>query len=80
MLEHTTIEGMAKMMQKEVTSIAHTNTGMRCSDMPGALNLNTVTMISTDTASAEISVKVISCAQKSERCQRRIPGPPAAGS
>src|SRR5882757_3485306 len=79
MLEHTTIEGMAKIMQKEVTSIAQTNIGMRCSDMPGALNLKTVTMISTDTASAEISVNVMSCAQKSERLPAPYSGPAKGG-
>ena len=46
----TMIAGIAKMMQKEVTSIDQTNSGMRSSDMPGARCLKTVTTISTATA------------------------------
>ena len=36
--------GMAKMIMKEVTSIAQTKSGMRLSDMPGARCLRTVTI------------------------------------
>ena len=47
---------------------AQTNIGMRFSDMPGARSLKTVVISdSTATASAEISVKVIICAQTSAR-------------
>ena len=50
-----------------MTSIAQTNSGMRLIDMPGARCLKTVTMISTATTRAEISVRVIIWVQKSER-------------
>ncbi|MGY2937861.1 hypothetical protein ACVWZ6_007463 [Bradyrhizobium sp. GM6.1] len=61
------IEGIANITRKLVTSMAQTNRGMRSSVMPGARSLNTVTMISTETASAATSVKVIICAQTSGR-------------
>ena len=67
--------GMAKMIRNEVTSIDQTNSGMRSSDMPGARCLNTVTTISTATASAETSVKVIICAQMSARLPAPYCGP-----
>jgi hypothetical protein len=57
----------AMMTQKEVTSMAQTNSGIRSSDMPGARCFSTVTTISTATASAAISVKVIICARMSAR-------------
>ena len=41
--------GIAKMIMKEVTSIAQTKSGMRLSDMPGARCLKMVTMSSTAT-------------------------------
>ena len=75
MMLATMIDGIAMMMQNEVTSIAQTNSGMRSSDMPGARCLNTVTTISTATASAETSVKVIICAQMSERLPAPYCGP-----
>ena len=54
-----TIDGMAKITMNDVTSMAHTNTGIRFSDMPGARNLKMV-MISSDAAiSADSSVPVI---------------------
>jgi hypothetical protein len=46
----------------DVTTIAQTKSGMRLSDIPGALCLKVVTMISTAATSAEISVNVIICA------------------
>jgi hypothetical protein len=55
--------GMANSTMKEVASIAHAKIGIRSSDIPGARCLNMVQMISTETASAEISVKVIIWAQ-----------------
>ena len=63
----TMIAGIAKITMNDVTTIAHTNTGMRLSDIPGTRILNTVTMISTATAIAETSVNVIIWAQTSER-------------
>ena len=54
--------GIAKMTAKATTSSAHTNMGIRFSDIPGARMRKTVTMISTATAKAETSVKVMSCA------------------
>jgi hypothetical protein len=67
MLEESITAGMAKITAKAVTSCAQTNSGMRSSVMPGARCLKTVVMISTETASAATSVKVIICAQKSTR-------------
>ena len=67
--------GIAMITRKEVTSIDHTNSGMRSSDMPGARCLRMVTTISTDTASAETSVKVIICAQMSARLPAAYCGP-----
>src|SRR4051794_32920129 len=71
----TITAGMAKMMRKDVTSIDQTNTGMRSSVMPGARCLNVVTMISTATASADTSVKVIICAHTSARFPGEYSGP-----
>ncbi|MGY4513170.1 hypothetical protein ACVIN2_006624 [Bradyrhizobium sp. USDA 3650] len=61
------IDGIANITRKLVTSMAQTNSGMRSSVMPGARSLNTVTTISTETASAATSVNVIICAQTSTR-------------
>ena len=69
------IAGIAMMTMNEVTSIDHTNSGMRSSDMPGARCLRTVTTISTETASAETSVKVIIWAQISARLPAAYCGP-----
>ena len=52
--------GMAKITIKDVTSIDHTYSGRRLSDMPGARSLKIVTMSSTEAASAESSVKLMS--------------------
>jgi hypothetical protein len=54
-----TTAGMANTTMKAVTNCAHTNSGMRFSDMPGARCLITVAMISTATARAATSVKVM---------------------
>ena len=71
----TITAGIAKMIRNEVTNIAHTNSGIRSSVMPGARCLNTVTMISTATASADNSVKVTICAQTSARLPGENSGP-----
>src|SRR3954452_12396094 len=71
MVLDSTTPGSAKMTMKATTTWPHTNKGMRFSDMPGARRRNTVTTVSTATASADTSVNVISCAQKSGR----FPGP-----
>ena len=63
----TMMAGMAKMTMNAVTSIAHTNSGIRLSDMPGQRIFSVVTMSSTAATSAAISVNVISCAQMSTR-------------
>ena len=65
------MDGIAKMTMKAVTTSPQTMMGMRLRLMPGARNLNAVTMTSTATASAETSVKVMSCAHISGR----LPGP-----
>ena len=54
-------------VRPDVMSIAHTNNGMRLSDMPGARCFSIVTAISTAPMSAAISVKVIIWAQTSIR-------------
>ncbi len=61
------IDGIANITRNEVTSIDQTKSGMRSSVMPVARCLNTVTTISTATASAATSVNVIICAQTSAR-------------
>ncbi len=71
----TMIAGIARMIRKEVTSIDQTKSGMRSSDMPGARCFSTVTTISTATARAETSVKVIICAQISARFPTPYCGP-----
>ena len=63
------------MTTNEVTSIDHTNSGMRSSDMPGARCFRMVTTISTETASAETSVKVIIWPQRSARLPGAYCGP-----
>ncbi len=63
------------MTMNAVTSMLQTNSGMRLSDMPGARCLNTVTTISTATASADTSVKVIICAHMSARLPAPYCGP-----
>src|SRR5690348_12634664 len=70
---------MAKMIMKDWTSIDQQNIGMRLSDMPGARILRIVTMSSTDTHSAEISVKVIICAQTSTPLPDENCGPDSGG-
>ena len=71
--------GIAKMTMKAVIRIAQTKTGIRFNVIPGARSFITVTTISTATARAESSVKVIICAHMSAR----LPGPyagPANGT
>src|SRR3712207_1883178 len=71
----TMTDGMSKIMTKDVTSEAQTNKGMRSRRMLGARCLKMVTMISTATARAAISVKVTICAQKSARLPGVYSGP-----
>ena len=75
LVEATITAGMAKMIMNAVTSIAQTNKGISVSFMPGARCLNTVTIVSTATAIAETSVKVIICAQTSARLPMPYCGP-----
>ena len=63
------------MIMNDVTTWAHTNSGMRLSDMPGARCLNTVVRFTTAPASAEISVSVIMSAQMSTRWPGAYCGP-----
>ena len=67
--------GMATSTMNDMMTIAHTNSGTRLSDMPGARCLNAVTMISTAATMAEISVNVIICAQMSTRLPGEYSGP-----
>src|SRR5437868_4593391 len=67
--------GIAKMIMNETTSCAHTNRGMRLSDMPGARSLNVVTMMLTAAARAAISVNVTTCAHTSMRWPGENCGP-----
>jgi hypothetical protein len=59
--------GIAKITMKLTTSMAHTNRGMRFSDMPGVRSLRIVQIRQVATTSADTSVNVISCAQTSAR-------------
>src|SRR5689334_17708444 len=69
------IEGIANSTMNAVTTCAQTKIGTRFSDMPGVRNLNAVTMISTETASAATSVNVMSCAHTSARLPGVNSGP-----
>src|SRR5579872_1282715 len=60
--------GIANTIMNATTSCAHTKSGMRSTDMPGARILNTVTMMLTAAHSAAISVNVTSWAHTSTRC------------
>src|SRR6476646_625030 len=71
--------GIAKMIMNDTTTCAHTNSGMRFSDMPGARSLNGVAMMFTAAASAAISVKVTTCAQTSTRWPGENCGPESGG-
>ena len=68
-------DGMANTIMNDVTTIAQTNRGMRASVMPGARILKAVVIIWMAPISAEISVKVMSCAQKSLRLPALNSGP-----
>src|SRR3954469_12024326 len=68
-------DGIAKMTMNDCTTIAQTKIGIRFKDIPGARCLKTVVMISTAPTSAEISVSVIICAQKSTRWPGEYCGP-----
>ena len=67
--------GIAKMTMNAVTSIDHTYSGIRFSDIPGARCLNMVTMISTAATRAEISVRLTICDQTSTRFPMPYSGP-----
>jgi hypothetical protein len=67
--------GMANTIMNEATRIAQINSGMRLSDMPGARCLKIVTISCTATPSAESSVKVTICAQKSAHLPGEYSGP-----
>src|SRR5205814_3006224 len=69
------IAGIAMMTTNDVTSLDQTNSGILSSDMPGARCLSIVTTISTETASADSSVKVIICAHMSARFPKPYCGP-----
>src|SRR5690242_6128808 len=71
--------GIAKMIMNATTTCAHTKRGMRLSDMPGARNLNVVTMMFTAAASAAISVNVTTWAQTSMRWPGENCGPESGG-
>jgi hypothetical protein len=60
---------------KAITSIAHTKSGIRLSDMPGARCLKIVTMICVAPMSPDISVNVTVCAQMSTRFPGENSGP-----
>ena len=68
-------DGIAKMIMNAATNWAHTNSGMRFSDIPGARILSVVAMITIAPMSAEISVNVIICAQTSTRFAGEYAGP-----
>ena len=67
--------GMANTVMNAVTSIAQTNSGMRLSDIPGARCFRIVTIIWTAIPSADSSVNVTICAQKSMRLPGEYSGP-----
>ena len=67
--------GIANTIMNDTTSCAHTKSGMRLSDMPGARSLNAVTMMFTAATRAAISVNVTTCAQTSTRCPGEYCGP-----
>ena len=71
----TMIAGMAKITMNAVTSIAHTKSGTRLSDMPGARSFSVVTTSSTAPTSAASSVKVIIWAHTSMRLPGAWSGP-----
>ena len=68
--------GIAKMIMNDVTSIAQTNSGMRLSVMPGRAQLeDRGDDARPPRSSAETSVNVIICAQKSTRLPGEYCGP-----
>src|SRR5437868_3747910 len=67
--------GIAKHTMKLVTSKDQTNSGIFCSDIPGARCFRIVQMVLTAIASEESSVNVIICAQKSTRFPEEYCGP-----
>ena len=75
----TMTAGIAKRIMKDCTSIDQQNSGMRLSDIPGARMRRMVTINSTATHIAEISVKVIICAQTSTPLPGENWGPDRGG-
>ena len=63
----------------EVTSMAHTKSGMRSSVMPGARSFRMVVISTIEVTRPGISVKVMSCAQKSARLPGENSGPDSGG-
>src|SRR5437868_5180949 len=68
-------DGIANMTMNDVISIDHAKSGMRFNVMPGARSLKIVVMRQIATTSAETSVNVMSCAQKSVRLPGEYSGP-----
>jgi hypothetical protein len=68
-------DGIEKMTISEVTSVAQTKIGIRANVIPGARCLRMVATRVTATASPAISVKVMVCAQASERLPMPYCGP-----
>jgi hypothetical protein len=66
---------MANTIMNDTTSCAHTKSGMRFNDIPGARILNTVTMMFTAATSAAISVNVTTWAHTSTRWPGEYCGP-----
>src|SRR5690348_13488690 len=75
MLLESITAGMAKITMNDNTSFSQRIIGMRLSDMPGARCFRIVAARHTAVASAEVSVKVIICAQKSTRFPGEKSGP-----
>ena len=67
--------GMAKMIMNAITSEAHTKSGIRRSDIPGARILRMTVAMSTATMSPIASVKFTSTFQKSARFPIPYSGP-----
>lgn len=67
--------GMAKTIMNEVTTIVHTNSGMRFRDMPGARCLNAVVMTSIAPISVLTSTSVTICDHTSTRLPGEKSGP-----
>src|SRR4051794_31276618 len=78
-LLETITAGIANSTINDWSNMLQQYTGIRFNDMPGARILMMVAMISVATHSAEISVNVIICAQKSTRLPGEYCGPESGG-